>query len=153
VAAVTHVPLIFAGAGGASRPGQARTQAVSHLDIFPTLIDLCGLPKRSDLDGVSLVPQLKDAAAKRRPAVITFMKGNHAIRDERFRYIRYADGSEELYDCVADPNEWKNVAADPAMELVKRRLAEFVPKTNADPVPDRDGFDFDFATYTYRKRG
>lgn len=151
----THVPLIFAGSALAKRAAQlgvTRKQPVSHLDIYPTLLELCGLPPRQDLDGVSLTPQLRSAATKRRPAVITFRPGNHAVVDERWRYIRYADGAEELYDREADPNEWRNIAADSRHSGVKQALAQWMPKTSVPPVPEREEFDFDFATHTYRRR-
>ena len=81
------------------------------LDIYPTLIELCGLAPRADLEGISLVPQLTHAATHReRPAITSHNQGNHGIRSERWRYIRYADGTEELYDTVNDPNEWTNLA-------------------------------------------
>jgi len=69
------------------------------LDIYPTLIELAGLPKRKDLDGVSLVPLMKEPDMKwTRPAIMTMGEGNHAVRSQRWRYIRYNDGTEELYD-------------------------------------------------------
>ena len=62
-------------------------------------------------------------------------KGNHAVRTERWRYIRYNDGGEELYDHDADPNEWNNLAKDPKYTGTIKKLAELLPKTNADPAP------------------
>ncbi|MCU0613343.1 MAG: sulfatase, partial [Candidatus Eisenbacteria bacterium] len=101
----TRVPLIFAGPGIA-RDAQCG-RPVELLDIFPTLLELSGFPARPDLEGHSLVPQLKDARAPREwPAITTHNHDNHGIRTERWRYIRYADGSEELYDMQADPKEW-----------------------------------------------
>jgi arylsulfatase A-like enzyme len=107
----TRVPLIFAGPGVTG--GQRCLQPAELLDIYPTLSDLCGLPARSELEGLSLLPQLKDAQAKReRPAITSHNQGNHTVRSERYRYIRYADGSEEFYDMQADPCEWNNLAKD-----------------------------------------
>jgi hypothetical protein len=63
----------------------------------------------------------------KRPAVTTCGEGNHAVRDPRWRYIRYKDGSEELYDHENDPNEWKNIAAVPGHDEVKKRLAQWIP--------------------------
>jgi hypothetical protein len=84
------------------------------LDINPTLVELCGLPPRDGLEGTSLVPQIQDATAPReRPAVTTHNRGNHAVRSEHWRYIRYADSSEELYDLRSDPHEWTNLAGRP----------------------------------------
>ncbi|MEZ5430620.1 MAG: hypothetical protein R3F31_05450 [Verrucomicrobiales bacterium] len=95
--------------------GQRCTKPAELLDIYPTLLDLAGLPPNAALEGHSLVPQLRDAATDRPwPAITTHNHDNHGVRSEHWRYIRYADGSEELYDHRKDPNEWTNVAADPA---------------------------------------
>ncbi|MCU0977764.1 MAG: sulfatase [Pirellulaceae bacterium] len=130
----TRVPLVFAG------PGIARSAKCGRpaelLDIFPTLLELAGFPARNDLEGHSLVPQLQDANAPRPwPAITTHNHDNHGIRTERWRYIRYADGSEELYDMQADPNEWNNVAGDAQLADVKRDLAKWLPKVSAKPAP------------------
>lgn len=131
----TRVPLIFAGPG---IPAAARCgRPAELLDLYPTLSDLCGLPLRSDLEGLSLVPQLRDATAPReggRPATTSQGPGNHAVRDERWRYIRYADGSEELYDLETDPHEWTNLASAPDQPDRKRALARWLPATSAAPV-------------------
>jgi choline-sulfatase len=130
----THVPLVFAG------PGVARaakcSQPAELLDLYPTLVELCGLPPRSGLEGHSLLPQLKNAKAKRRwPAITTHNLGNHTVRSERWRYIRYADRSEELYDLLHDPNEWTNVVHDPTLARVVREHARWLPKVNLPPAP------------------
>lgn len=147
----THVPLIFAGPG-VRQTGRDRGQPVTLLDLYPTLVEMCGLPRKSDLEGTSLVPVLRDASAKRNPAVITYLPGNHAVRTERWRYIRYRDGGEELYDCVNDPNEFTNIAGESRHADLKRELAKWMPKSSVPPVPERSRYDFDFATYTYRLR-
>jgi arylsulfatase A-like enzyme len=134
----TRVPLVFAGPGVAV--GAKCGRPAELLDLYPTLAELCGLPKKDGLEGLSLVPQLKDAAAPReRPAVTTHNPGNHAVRTERWRYVRYADGSEELYDRAADPNEWTNLAADPRHADVKKRLARWMPATSTAPLPGSAG--------------
>ncbi|MBI5770663.1 MAG: sulfatase [Verrucomicrobia bacterium] len=130
----TRVPFIFAGPGIAADARCA--QPVELLDIFPTLLELAAFPARPDLEGHSLVPQLKNAAASRPwPAITTHNPGNHTVRTDRWRYIRYADGSEELYDLRTDPNEWKNLAADPALAVTKKDLARWVPATSAPHAP------------------
>lgn len=129
----TRVPLVFAGPG--VKAGQRCTQPTELLDIYPTLVGLAGLPDRGGLEGLSLVPQLRDASSKReRPAITSHNQGNHAIRSERWRYIRYADGSEELYDMEADPHEWHNLVGKPGHEA---RIAEhkaWLPKPDLPPV-------------------
>lgn len=130
----THVPLVFAGPGIAK--GAKCNRTVELLDIFPTLLALCQMPERSDLEGHSLVPQLQDATAPRPwPAITQHNQGNFTIRTEDWRYIRYADGSEELYDLKRDPNEWFNLAKDPAQTDRKTELAKWIPKADKPPVP------------------
>ncbi len=129
----TRVPLIFAGPGVAA--GQRCAQPAELLDLYPTLVELAGLPPRDDLEGISLGPQLRDAAARRaRPAVTSHNQGNHAVRSERWRYIRYADGSEELYDLRTDPNEWTNLAGDPAHAGTIAAHREWLPEVDRPPA-------------------
>jgi arylsulfatase A-like enzyme len=129
----TRVPLIFAG------PGIARgkcAQPAELLDLYPTLAELCHLPAASGLEGHSLLPQLRDAQARRVwPAITTHNVGNHAVRSEKWRYIRYADGSEELYDMQNDSNEWTNLAKDPKYAGIIREHAQWLPKINLPPAP------------------
>ncbi len=130
----TRVPLMFAGPGISA--DAVCTRPVELLDIYPTLLELCGLKGPRGLEGHSLMPQLKDASAKREwPAITTHNQGNHSIRTEDWRYIRYADGSEELYDVKADPNEWKNLAGDSQHAAVKAELAKWLPKVDLPPAP------------------
>ena len=130
----TKVPLIFAGPG--VKAGQVCHSPAELLDIFPTLLALTKMPARSDLEGHSLVPQLQDANAPREwPAITTHNKGNHGIRTTDWRYIQYADGSEELYDMKNDPNEWTNLAGDSNHAAKKAELAKWLPKIDKDPVP------------------
>ena len=72
-----------------------------------------------------------------RPALVTYLQGNHALCNERWRYIRYADGSEELYDHDNDPNEWTNLADRTETSAVKARLAKWLPKTDAPSLRDK----------------
>ncbi|MCX7045688.1 MAG: sulfatase [Candidatus Sumerlaeota bacterium] len=130
----THVPLIIS-VPGAGQGAKCR-QPAELLDLYPTLVEVCGLPPREGLEGHSLAPQLKDANAPRAwPAITTHNQNNHTVRSERWRYIRYADGSEELYDMNADPNEWTNLAKDPKCAEIIREHARWLPKTNAPAAP------------------
>jgi arylsulfatase A-like enzyme len=128
------VPLIFAGPG-ITQGGRCR-QPAELLDIYPTLVELCRLPAQRGLEGHSLLPQLRDADAKRRwPAITTHNIGNHAIRTDRWRYIHYADGSEELYDMMHDPNEWTNLVGQVESRDVIGDLAQWLPRVNLPPAP------------------
>ena len=112
---------------------------VELLSLYPTLIDLCGLPANPKLEGVSLRPLLENPNADwEHVATATLGQNNHAVRDQRWRYIRYADGSEELYDHDTDPNEWTNLATAELSTLhgsVIERLKAHLPKTN---LPQRN---------------
>ena len=124
----TRVPLIFS-VPGLTDPGSKTARPASLVDLYPTLVELCGLEPNPDLDGVSLVPQLRDPKAPRkRPAITTRAGRDHSARSEHWRYIRYADGSEELYDHRNDPNEWKNLAGDASTDKVRKELAAWLPK-------------------------
>lgn len=130
----TRVPLIFAGPG-VSAEGRS-TKPAELLDIYPTLLDLCGLPANPALEGHSLINQLKDATADRPwPAITTHNKGNHGIRSEHWRYIVYADGTEELYDMREDPNEWTNLAGNPKYAEVIAEHRKWIPAIDREPAP------------------
>lgn len=133
----TRVPFIIA-APGLTMSGTRTARPVGLIDLFPTLNELCDIPSISTLDGKSLVPLLKDPShAWDKPALTTHGQGNHTLRTERWRYIRYADGGEELYDHENDPNEWTNLADMPAFTMVKSELARALPKTDAVPLKSK----------------
>ena len=150
----TRVPLIVA-APGMTSSGQACDRPVSLVDLYPTLVEMAGLPPRRENEGRSLLPLLKDPQADWPYSVVTTHgRNNHAIRSEHFRYIRYEDGSEELYDHRSDPNEWKNLADEPAYDEDKKRLAQWLPKTNAENGLDykRGEVLFNPDTYDWKRR-
>lgn len=127
----TRLPLIVV-APGVTREQTRTVRPVSFVDLFPTLNELCNLPSPPGLDGLSLVPLLKDPQRLwNQPALTTHGLGNHALRNERWRYIRYADGGEELYDHQDDPNEWTNLAGGLEFASVKADLAKWLPQTDA----------------------
>ncbi len=129
----TRVPLIFAGPG--TLQGQTCTQPAELLDMYPTLLEMCGLSKNEALEGLSLVPQLKDPSTRRdRPAITTHNHDNHGIRSENWRFIQYADGTEELYDMQSDPNEWNNIASDQQNATVIEQHRKWLPKVNRKPA-------------------
>jgi arylsulfatase A-like enzyme len=131
----TRVPFIVSVPGGLK--GSKCSKPVELLSIYPTLIELCDIEKRSDLEGVSITQLLKSPDSDwQHPAITTYRQNNHAIRSEHYRYIRYSDGAEELYDHRKDPNEWNNLAANPESAEVKKKHARWLPKVN---VPEAKG--------------
>jgi len=140
----TRVPFAII-APGITKPNSTSDAAVSLLDIYPTLVALCGLPTpKQKLEGRSLVPLLKDPAAAWDHAVVTTgWKGRHAVRDKRWRYIRYPNRAEELYDHDSDPNEWTNLAAEDKRAQyadVIERLQGFMPENDALPLYQQPRF-------------
>ena len=128
------VPEVTPAAGVCSRP-------VDYMNIYPTLIDLCELPTPDNpqgqtLEGISMRPLLADPDARwKRPALTTHGRNNHALRSQHYRYIRYADGGEELYDHRADPMEYNNLAENSKLADVKNQMAAWLPKTNVPEAP------------------
>lgn len=132
----TRAPYIWI-VPGVTKPGGVCNRPVDFMDIYPTLCDLAGLPVPRHLDGTSIRTLLeKPDSAWDKPAITTWLFNNHTIRTERWRYIRYADGGEELYDHERDPLEWVNLAQNPEWTAVKADLANWLPKENK-PWPER----------------
>ncbi len=130
----THVPLIFAGPGVGV--GKRCLQPAELLDIYPSLVDLCNLPTKKGIEGHSLMPQLKNASAKRLwPAITTANQNNHSIVTDKWRFIQYANGSQELYNEQNDPNEWKNLSSDVKFKKVMDDLKKWLPKMNLQLAP------------------
>ena len=125
----TNAPLIVAGPGLAE--GKIIHEPVEMLSIYPTLLDLCGLPAYERNEGISLAPFLTgEHEPEQGTAITTFGMNNHTVRTDRFRYICYEDGGEELYDRKADPNEWNNLAGDPAYSVIRQQLKDRLPEVN-----------------------
>jgi arylsulfatase A-like enzyme len=117
-------------------PQQCQTP-VSLIDIYPTLLSLCHLPppETHTLDGIDLAPLLAGKTTNRgQPVLSTYGQGNHSLRNDRFRYIRYRNGAEELYDHQTDPHEWHNLADDPRHAAAKAALAKFLPTIEAPDI-------------------
>lgn len=130
----TKVPLCFNVPGNESN-GSKRTQSVSLLDIYPTLVELCGLPDAEKLEGESLASIIEKPDAKRsKPVLSTWYYKNHAVRSDDWRYIQYRDGTEELYNHQSDPGEHTNMASDPQYADVIREHQQWLPKNNALPA-------------------
>ena len=146
----TRIPLIIRAPGITTKGGVAE-HPVSLIDIYPTLVDLCGLEsdtRKNDqgapLDGHSMRPFLENPKADSwdgpegalsmvfaNEAATTPLsqenrtnpaKQHFSLRTKDWRYILYNNGMEELYDHDADPQEWKNLADHPDYAAVKQRL-------------------------------
>lgn len=131
----TRVPFIIYD----PRPGKMKAgncdEAVSLMHIYKTLADMTETTAPKYLDGSSLTTQLKDPSASlAQPAISTWGRGNYTIRDDKWRYTRYFDGSEELYNHASDPQEWENLANNETYQARKKELATFLPKQEADLV-------------------
>lgn len=121
---------------GVTQPGGACGRPVDYVSIYPTLCELTGLPLPKHLDSRSIAPLLKNPQAEwNTPAITTHGFKNHTVRTEDWRYIRYADGGEELYDEATDPLEYKNLASSTEYAARKTELAKWLPKTDAANLP------------------
>jgi len=108
------------------------TESTSLVDLYPTLVDLCNLPKREDLDGISLKPYLKkENEFLNRPIITSYDQCDFSVRHKNWHYIKYVDESEELYDLENDPHEWYNLAAKEELRTIKAQLKIMLPT----PVP------------------
>ncbi len=126
-----RIPFIIKAPGMGSG-GQPCEAGVDLTDIYPTLVDLCGLPDPGHLDGETLRPLLSaEATVRERPGMTSFGPHNYSLRTAHYRYTRYADGSEELYDYSKDPWEHDNVAQRSGYEEVKEGLARWLPENPA----------------------
>ncbi len=141
----TRVPLIVrvpAGAAGLPQGTQPATcsKPVNLLSLFPTLTELAGLPRKSDNDGPSIVPLLGNPDADWPYVSVTHLAepGSYGLSAERWRYIHYAGGDEELYDCQTDPHEWTNLAGGEEHAAKLEKLRALAPQTFAPRVPPKD---------------
>ena len=124
----TSMPLIISYPGMPSK-GAVCEQAVSLLDIYPTVLSLNGWSLPEYLEGLTLKPQLERPGARRRqPAVVTFPQGNHAVIQGRWHYIHYEDGTEELYDQRLDRGQYYNLITQKRAGKIKRRLKVSLPQ-------------------------
>ena len=124
------MPLVLRGPG--VPVGSSVSAPTELLDIYPTLLDLAGLPANPTNEGESLVPLLENPDREwPHAAITTYGQNNHGIAVEGYRYIRYEDGSEEYYDHTTDPNEWHNLASDTTNRAAMDDLARHLPEINA----------------------
>ncbi|MCX8035863.1 MAG: sulfatase [Candidatus Sumerlaeia bacterium] len=120
---------------GLTKANQRCDRTVDFMSIYPTLCDLCGIPIPSHVEGKSIRPLLENPSASwELPAMTTYKFKNHTVRTEGWRYIRYADGGEELYDETKDPYEWTNLADNTEYAAKKAELAKWLPKADAPDI-------------------
>jgi len=148
-----RVPLFIRWPGHIKR-GANITQITAHIDIFATIIELCGaaMPKTLPLDGVSLVPLLKgETAGWPDRMIFTFRSPRRqtgevpgSVRTQRWRAVK-AGKRWELYDMSSDPGQKKNVAKK-YPKIVKKLSAAYeamagdVTKAGFDPLPIHIGY-------------
>jgi arylsulfatase A-like enzyme len=143
--AATRVPFIVRVPKGApglaegTRAGGICSRPVNLLSLFPTLTELCGLPAKADNDGPSLVPLLKNPKGSWPHVSVTYgRRGTIGLSAERWRYIRYPNGDEELYDIATDPYEWTNLIQSVGQVEKLAELRARSPKQFADHVPIKE---------------
>jgi len=132
----SNVPFIWAGPGVAE--GDEVDVTVSLIDMYPTLVEMCRLPRpHQQLEGASLAPTLRDpSTATDRNVFLPYLRPcEYAIINRDWRFIRYGEDGEELYKLGEDPNEWYNVASEERYADVKAGLRKSAPETFSDPEP------------------
>ncbi len=128
----TRAPLIWV-VPGVAKAGGVCDRPVDFMSIYPTLCDLSEIAIPDHVEGKTLRTLLADPNAPwGGVAVTTFGENNHAVRNDRWRYIRYSDGGEELYDHNSDPYEWNNLASLPEHATLKLELARKFPSKNVE---------------------
>jgi len=131
-----RTPLIWV-VPGMTQPGTKSKKPVDLMSLYPTLCSLAGIERPEHVNGHDITPLLKDPNADwAYPAITTHGRGNHAVRTETHRYIRYANGDEEIYHNAKDPYEWTNQANNPEFAKLKEKLATWLPKEEV-PEPEK----------------
>ena len=134
----SNVPFIWSGPGVAS--GKTVNATVSLIDMYPTFVEMCGLPPVEGLEGISLAGILRTPSkATDRNVFLPYLDpGGYAIINQKWRYIHYSDDTEELYDVRNDPHEWHNLAGDVKLASVKQKLKASAPKSFAPAGTSRN---------------
>ncbi len=134
----TRVPfIIYDGRNKTHQGAQIYKPAVSLINIYRTLADLSGIEVPAYVDGESLVPVLENTDTElSKPTITSWGRGNYAVRTGEWRYIRYFDGTEELYNHQSDANEWHNLANDSQYQSKKEELAARLPKQDTETIQE-----------------
>jgi arylsulfatase A-like enzyme len=134
----TRVPLLIKVPN--LTPADTHTSAVVNLiDLYPTLVEMCSLPANPNIDGLSFAPVLKDSTTPwNKPTLTTIQFQNHSIRDERYRYTRYSDGTEEFYDHSNDPLERNNLISNPEISSLVQTYKSHLPSHDEPETGEMD---------------
>ena len=126
---------------GVTKPDSRCDRTVDYMSMYPTLMDLCGLPTPAHVQGKSIRPLLANPQIPwEQPAVTTYKQNNHTVRSEGWRYTHYADGGEELYNAAKDPYEWTNLAKQAGeSDPMKKDLGKYLPAENKPPAAGSPG--------------
>jgi arylsulfatase A-like enzyme len=130
----TRVNMVWV-APGMTKPGSTCSKPVNLIDIYPTLASLTGCkPPKGQLEGNDLTVLMRDSkAAWNKTSLTTFGYKNYGVRSERYRYVVYADGSEELYDHAKDKWEWSNLAGNSDYAEVIDKMRQGIP-SHHEPI-------------------
>ncbi len=122
-----RVPLIIS-VPGVTQPRTSSDKMVNLLDLYPTLVNLAGLPANPGNDGRNIAPLLSNPQLEWPYASVSFDQPNRSsVRTEKWRYILYEDGSEELYDHDTDSLEWNNLASNDQYAPVLEEMRRWIP--------------------------
>lgn len=145
----TRIPFIM-DVPDLRRGGSKCNKPIDMVNVFPTLVSLCGLPALDGLDGHDMTSLLRDPGGDWPwPAMSEIKTGHMAVRSQNWRYIRYRDGSEELYESSIDPYEWDNLANEPEYGEILEEHRKWVPPVFAQSVLGKEAYFFDPYAYTW----
>ena len=102
------------------------------MDIYPTLSSLLGIPAPESVQGKNLVPVLKNPEAKVRKAALSFNRGGHGLRSDRWAYLRYKNGDDELYDMEKDPEQFHNLAKNKEFTAIRNEMQSLLKERLKD---------------------
>ena len=137
----TKVPLIIAGGKKLGLPkGKKIEKPIGLVNIYPTVVSICDLPRNVNLDGDDMTKFIFDNSFEwKKPALTTISENNHALVSDKWKYILWSDGSEELYDRENDPDEWVNLADSEKFTPEKDKLSWYFPERVAETKKGKGG--------------
>lgn len=132
----SHTPLIWS-IPGVTPKNKICKKPLDLMSLFPTICELANIPRPTYVEGENIMPLLKnpELSSWDKAAITTHGLNKHAIRIQNWRYIKYQDDSEELYNHIDDPYEYKNLASLPEMRPIIQKLKNYLPKINTPSLP------------------